>query len=236
MPPNTDPSSDQLTENSSRPARYWVGVLAFVASLLARLALSPVLGTGVPYLFFIPGIVLSAWYGGLGSGLVTTALSAIAAAYLVHSQVAGFSTAATLTWVIFVCIGSFLSWLNHAFRRSELRAINELKARKQYEEALRTSEERLTFALQAGGGVGTWDWDIPSGRMYCDPRFAALYSVDAERAVAGSISVTEFLAAIDPADLAPLQARQARVRVGYGDASNMIARSARRIELCGPRS
>ena len=41
-------------------------------------------------------------------------------------------------------------------------------------------------------------------------------------------------AAIDPADLPPLQARQARVRVGFGKASNMIARTARRIELCEP--
>ncbi len=44
--------------------------------------------------------------------------------------------------------------------------------------ALRKSEEEMTFALEAGGGVGTWDWDIPAGRVYSDPRFARLFSVD----------------------------------------------------------
>ena len=42
-------------------------------------------------------------------------------------------------------------------------------------------------------------------------------------------------AAAEPADLAPLQARQARVRVGYRQAPNMIARIAHRIELCDTR-
>ena len=41
-------------------------------------------------------------------------------------------------------------------------------------------------------------------------------------------------AAADPADLAPLQARQARVRVRYGQAPDLIAQVAHRIELCDP--
>ena len=41
-------------------------------------------------------------------------------------------------------------------------------------------------------------------------------------------------AAAEPADLAPLQARQARIRVSYGTAPNLIAHVAHRIELCAP--
>jgi protein CrcB len=45
-------------------------------------------------------------------------------------------------------------------------------------EELRKSEERLQFALDAGRGVGIWDWDVPNDRVYTDERFALLYSVD----------------------------------------------------------
>ena len=68
-------------------------------------------------------------------------------------------------------------------------------------EALRNSEERLTFALEAGGGVGTWDWDIPQDRIYANAQFAQLFSVDSERALAGA-SIGEFVAGIHPADRA----------------------------------
>ncbi|MEO8049817.1 MAG: PAS domain S-box protein, partial [Acidobacteriota bacterium] len=65
--------------------------------------------------------------------------------------------------------------------------------------ALRKSEERLTFALEAGGGVETWDWDIPSDRVYASPRFAELFSVSAARAAAGA-PLSLFLDAISAED------------------------------------
>ena len=39
-------------------------------------------------------------------------------------------------------------------------------------------------------------------------------------------------AAAEPAQLTSLQKRQSRVRVGYSEASNMIAYTAHSIELC----
>jgi PAS domain S-box-containing protein len=67
------------------------------------------------------------------------------------------------------------------------------------EEALRKSEERLTFALEAGGGVGTWDWDIPVDRVYSNLQFATFYSVAPEKAVEG-VPITEFTQHIHPDD------------------------------------
>jgi PAS domain S-box-containing protein len=54
----------------------------------------------------------------------------------------------------------------------------DITDRRRDQEALRKSEERLTFALEAGGGVGTWDWDLTVDRLYNDARFAQLFSVD----------------------------------------------------------
>jgi PAS domain S-box-containing protein len=67
--------------------------------------------------------------------------------------------------------------------------------------ALRKSEERLSFAIEAGGGIGAWDWDVPKDRVYANTQFAELFSVDPKRAAAGA-PIAEFLAGIHPEDQA----------------------------------
>ncbi len=45
-----------------------------------------------------------------------------------------------------------------------------LNARREAEAALRASEQRLSFALDATSD-GLWDWDLPSGQTYFSPRY-----------------------------------------------------------------
>lgn len=161
-----------------RSLRYFIGLLAFAAGVLVRVPLSSVLGSNVPYIFFFPVVALSAWFGGLGPGLLTTALSAIAVAYSLISQNSAAGQRTILTTALFLLTASFISWLNDAFRKSEHRLRDELLAREKAEEALRKSDERLNLALDAGGGVGTWDWDIPKQHICADLRFAELFSMD----------------------------------------------------------
>lgn len=77
------------------------------------------------------------------------------------------------------------------------------RARRVTEAALRTSEERLRIALDAGGGIGTWDWDVQNDRVYANARLAQLYSVDPERA-ASAESASAFFEAVHPEDRAYL--------------------------------
>ncbi len=75
----------------------------------------------------------------------------------------------------------------------------DMTDRNMAEAALRVTEERLTLALEAGGGVGTWDWDIPNDRVYCNRQFATLFSVDPESAASGA-PLSQFVAHIHPND------------------------------------
>src|SRR6266404_2728073 len=59
--------------------RFGFAIAVFLVSGFLRVLLHPILGLTVLYSTFFAGIMLSAWYGGLYPGLVTTVLSGIAA-------------------------------------------------------------------------------------------------------------------------------------------------------------
>ena len=62
--------------------RYGFAVTCAAAGVAVRMALESLWGMSYPYLVLHPAILLSAWVGGLGPGLLTTGLCAAAAAYL----------------------------------------------------------------------------------------------------------------------------------------------------------
>ena len=99
-------------------SRYIVAVGAIVASLVFRYGLRESLGLKVPYLQFYPAIVVAAWYGGLGPGLLTTAVSALTAMYFLLPP-AGFAVSDPwdqLSLGVFVATGFVIAWLNHRVR------------------------------------------------------------------------------------------------------------------------
>ena len=59
---------------------YAVAVATALFALILRLFLFPVLGEQTPFILFFPAVVISSLYGGLGPGLVATALAAGASA------------------------------------------------------------------------------------------------------------------------------------------------------------
>ena len=90
------------------------------------------------------------------------------------------------------------------------------------------SEERLQIALSAGNSVGTWDWDVPSDRVFADARFAELYGVDPERAKAGA-PIAEFFGGIHPDDVVGFRPRSRKVwRPANRSVRNIACRSRTR--------
>src|SRR3954467_7488594 len=47
------------------------------------------------------------------------------------------------------------------------------------------ADERLRVAQSIAGAAGAWEWDIASGRLVADVRFASLYGLDPVAATQG---------------------------------------------------
>jgi PAS domain S-box-containing protein len=96
---------------------YAVAVVLIAAALLIRWSLEPWLGEHVPYLLFFPAILLAAWWGGPGPGILATALSAVAVMYFVLPP-DGLAVAAAdiVSLTLFVATGAGIAWINHQLR------------------------------------------------------------------------------------------------------------------------
>ena len=131
----------------STSARYLIAVAAAVTGLLLRLAVEPVWSGRLPYITLFPAIMVSAWAGGFGPGLLTTVLAALGAAYLWVPPVRSMWIVDPGEWlglVVFMAVGTVISGLNEAWRRGTV--------------ALADSEQRLAVTLASiGDAVLTTD-------------------------------------------------------------------------------
>jgi PAS domain S-box-containing protein len=109
--------------------RCVISVSAVVLALLLTLLLKPLLEPGV-FVLFLPAVMVSAWYGGLGPGLLATLLSALSIDYFLLSPpgrpTAGWGDISQLS--IFVLIAVLIISLNEARKRAEER-LRESEAR-----------------------------------------------------------------------------------------------------------
>ena len=110
-----------VQRGASVSSRYLVALAAFGAAILFRYVLKDSLGPKVPYLHFYPAIMIAAWYGGLGPGLLTTTLSTIGAMYflLPPPGLAVGDSADQLSLGVFVAIGAVISWLNYRLHQAQ---------------------------------------------------------------------------------------------------------------------
>src|SRR5262245_9607634 len=101
--------------------RYAIAPLTVAVAFVARLALAPILHEDSPYLFFVPAVLVAAGLGGLGPGLIATALSALLGLLLV----AAFP-AVTLPEIIdaaaFSLIGVAIAWSGEQLQRNRIQA------------------------------------------------------------------------------------------------------------------
>lgn len=120
--------------------RYGVAVGSSAAALVLALALVP-WAEGSPFPLFLAAVMLSAWYGGLGPGLLATVVGAVASSYyfLAPTHSLGVATAGgAVRLLVFGLVALLISSLNAALHEARRRA-----------EAARAAAEAATAELRA---------------------------------------------------------------------------------------
>jgi two-component system sensor kinase FixL len=98
--------------------RYALAPLAVAIAFSARLALTPMVGDASPYLLFVPAVLVAGGLGGLGPGLLATALSVVLGFFVIT----GVSVSEIVDAVLFAIIGAGISWSGQQLRRNRIQA------------------------------------------------------------------------------------------------------------------
>jgi PAS domain-containing protein len=104
-----------------RLSHHLLAATLAVLALLVRLVLSPALAASVPYITFYLAVMLSAWVGGLGPGLLCMGITALGAWYFVLPPVNSFQLTleAAFGLFLYLAVAGFISWLTERTRRAE---------------------------------------------------------------------------------------------------------------------
>ncbi|HEV3120532.1 MAG TPA: PAS domain S-box protein, partial [Isosphaeraceae bacterium] len=126
--------------------RYGAAVAAVTFMALFKIPIEAATGPEPPLIYFVPAVTFVSWYGGLGPGLLATALSSVVTSYLYFEPIGsifihGWNDIISL--LLFILEGAMTSVLMeqlHVARRlSEARA----QEAKGIRDVLRQSQERL---------------------------------------------------------------------------------------------
>ncbi|MGE3269345.1 MAG: ATP-binding protein [Chloroflexota bacterium] len=127
------------------PFRYGLAVTLSVVALLLSVGLSPWIQES-PFSLFLAAVAVSAWYGGLGPGMVTTILGGLICATFFLPPFAS-PTVATITsavrLVIFLLVAILISSLSATLREARHRA----EAGRQRLQFLAAASQRLAASL-----------------------------------------------------------------------------------------
>jgi PAS domain-containing protein len=156
--------------------RYGGAVLLSLGFIALRWLMGRVIDDGVPFaVLFIP-IALSAFYGGLGPGLVSILTTIAFADYFLIPPLYTVGlpdTRAVVYTLLFSISGLIVSALGEVGRNAVLQASNEAEIRRVAQQELLANEERLRIAEQVVSG-GVWDWDVARGEVYWSDAFQRL--------------------------------------------------------------
>jgi two-component system sensor kinase FixL len=102
--------------------QYGIALLAVAVAWLAERQMLSNAGIAAPYLFFIPAVLVAAGTGGLGPGLLATALSIVLVLFGINPHTVYWS-AEILDDAIFALIGGGIAWIGEQLQRSRVQAI-----------------------------------------------------------------------------------------------------------------
>lgn len=102
--------------------RYAIGTTAVALAVAARLLLTPIVSDESLYLFLVPAVMAAAGVGGLGPGLIATALGLLfgVVVFPVHAQL---TAGDTVDAAAFSAIGAGMAWIGDLLRQNRVRAM-----------------------------------------------------------------------------------------------------------------
>lgn len=156
--------------SSFSPAPYGIAVLSSLLATLVKLFLDPFIGEPTPFLLFSIPVIASAYYGGVGPGLLATGFCTLATWYLFLPPSFSFALerpGMIIQLILFVLEGGAVSFISGRLRRAK-RNESEILEKSRQQEALRESEERFRllvngvrdyaiFLLDPQGKITSWN-------------------------------------------------------------------------------
>ncbi len=139
----------RLSQNNSiQVTPYAVAVMAPIVALIVAFLFAPIVRTTL--LFFIIAVLFSAWYGGMKSGLLSGAVSALLIDYFLLGPGIGFSIASSDVplFMLFGFVVIFVSIIEESRIRTE-------KALRQSRDQLRVVIEGVSVGVTAQAADGT---------------------------------------------------------------------------------
>src|SRR5919112_1179619 len=157
-------------KHTSLLLRYGVAVLVVGMAFLVKLLLDPLIVQETPFLLVFGAIMISAWYGGLGPGLLATVAAGLATDYFFLQPTSSFSgfSLETVPLLAFFLEGTLVCLLVEALRAARSRAEGStLEAERQREHLCRNEEHFRSlvegmrnyaiFTLDPKGHVASWN-------------------------------------------------------------------------------
>ena len=195
-----------LTKMARHPlVRYSVAVLVVLAAVTAlRISGS---GTGLGLILFF-AILFSAWFGGLGPGLLSTGLITVLGAMNAAKVVRDGSADPVRTMIglgLFTVGGILITWLVEALHSARRRAEESAALAARRQETLREGEARFQAILENSPSV-VYMKDTSGRYLMVNRRFATLFAI-AEAEVIGKTDFDLF----PPAAAAQFSANDQRV-------------------------
>ncbi len=139
------------------PLRYGVALITISVVMLLKFAIRPLFADDPPFLLLSAAVMVSAWAGGLGPGLLATLLGTMLAGYFfmepIHSFVA-FGWRTDLPLVVFLLEGAFISWLAEGLRTMWSRSE---EGREQFRLLVDGAADHAIFMISPSGEVTSWN-------------------------------------------------------------------------------